>query len=1146
MKRRWKLILLIGLLALLGSVSTLQRRMAYSNPSSGPAEVAIAQAAAWPVSDAEVETLVRQTVALAGGLESIIESGDTVVIKPNLVWDAAPDEGYTTDPHVTRAVVQLAQEAGAAQVIIADGSALYRDGHDARGATVEAFYRCGYDANRDMVDDVTGVPLVDLNDSGGIDQHDPNLVRTVYPQNGLIQSSYWLPNVILDADVLISVPMLKNHSHAGVTLALKNQFGIPPSDIYHSPGSQMFKGALSHDADDLGRHIVDLNLARPLDFAVVDGLRGMTDGPTGGTLADPPMRLILAGADPVALDTVGTLVMGYDPATVPYLGWASGVGLGSSDVAQITVRGLRVSQVRRDFPAPRGNPPAQRAEETAPSVAITTPSEGYVVMEIPTVWVAASDDDAVSKVEFYADDELQAVVIAPPYQAMLDLSAYRGQSVTLRGVAYDYALNDAEDSRSVTVVQAPASGTASVQTATISIPTYPYADHLSPTHNSTYSMTYDVLDWDAYNDSGPTPANQEYELLVLENDYLRVTLLPELGGRIYQMIFKPTGHNELYQNPVIKPTHWGPPEQEWWLAAGGIEWGLPVDEHGYEWGEPWAYDGPITSTAGVTVTLRDTTADDRIRAAITVHLPADRGYLAVTPQIENPTVSDIDYKYWTNAMLAPGAANTVGEDLRFVFEAGEMSVHSTGDNRLPGCGTVPTGPDYRFSWPTYNGTDFSRLGNWDEWLGFFEYPQAQGDFAGVYDTAADEGVVRVFPPNVARGSKGFGFGWANPIGWDNWTDDGSTYVELHGGVPPTFWDTAMITSGQALEWTEYWYPLSEVGQLSAATAEAALGVRESGDSFHVGVHSTVPRAPAASTLYIWDRDNCAELARWDLPAIDPGNPFAGSVATGGLALADAAFVYADNEGDLLAAVNFRDCLPPTSSVGSLPPWVETTSFTVTWSGQDSWSEVATYDVQMRYGYEGTWTDWQTDTTATSGTFDGGVHGQTYFFRSRASDTLGNQEPYGDQEWGQAFTTVLTETAPVLVTSRKSATPNQPCCGQTVEYTISISNTGSLSATVTLTDTLPAEMIVLTRTLAATSGLTPTYAGGWIHWDGAVEAGAAVRVTYVLLPTAATPFGVPLTNTAEITGSVLGPFTRQETVMQMCFVWLPLVVRGWEP
>jgi len=1131
-----------GLLALLGGVSALQHRAAYSSPAGGPAEVAIVQATSWPVPDAEVERSVRQAVALAGGLEPLIEPGDTVVIKPNLVWGAAPDEGYTTDPRVTRAVVQLAQEAGAGKIIIADGAALYRDGHDARGATIEAFHLCGYDADGDMVDDVTGVPLVDLNDAGGLDQHHPDLVRQIYLQNGLIWTSYWLPNVILDADVLIGVPVLKNHSYAGVTLALKNQFGIPPLDIYHQPGSQVFKGALSHGPNDLGRHIVDLNLARPLDFVVLDGLRGMTDGPIGGALADPPMRLILAGRDAVAVDTVGTLVMGYDPTTVPYLGWAAGAGLGTDDVTQITVRGQRVSQVRRDFPAPYGNPPAQRAEAIPPTVSITAPGEGHVVVEETSVWASASDDDAISKVEFYAGDPLQAaqaIVTAPPYQARLDLSAHRGQTVTLRAVAYDFALNDAEDRRTVRVVQTPAPGSASFQTATLTIPTYPYADHLTSVYTSTYNMTYSVLDWDAYNGASPTPVLRNYELLVLENDYLRVTLLPELGGRIYQMIFKPTGHNELYQNPVIKPTHWGPPEQGWWLAVGGIEWCLPVEEHGYEWGEPWDYQ-VVTSTAGITVTLRDTTASDRIRATITVYLPADRAILAISPRIENPTGHSIDYKYWANGMLAPGADNTAGADLRFIFKADQMTVHSRGDGDLPE-------PGQPMAWPVHNGRDYSRLGNWNRWIGFFERPQAAADFAGVYDSGANEGLARVFPSGVARGSKGFGFGWSDPIDPTIWTEDGSTYVELHGGITPTFWDAATISAGQALEWTEYWYPVSDIGQLSAATAEAALGVRESGDHFTIGVHSTASRAAGRSTLYAWERNTCSELAHWELPAIGPGSPFVTSVATGGGALADVTFAYLDADGNLLAAVNPQDCLPPTSSVEPLPPWVATAGFTVTWAGHDAWSGIATYDVQVRDGYEGEWSDWQTGTAATSDTFTG-IHGHTYFFRARARDTCGNQESYGDQEkeWGQTFTTVLTEPAPVLVTSRKSAAPWHFSPDQAVAYTVVISNTGNLAASATLTDTVPAQMLMLTETLAATSGPPPTYTGGQIRWSGTVETDVEVRVTYTLSPTAVTPLGVPLINTAQIAGSILGPFTRQETVVQAHLVWLPLVARGWGP
>jgi uncharacterized repeat protein (TIGR01451 family) len=142
--------------------------------------------------------------------------------------------------------------------------------------------------------------------------------------------------------------------------------------------------------------------------------------------------------------------------------------------------------------------------------------------------------------------------------------------------------------------------------------------------------------------------------------------------------------------------------------------------------------------------------------------------------------------------------------------------------------------------------------------------------------------------------------------------------------------------------------------------------------------------------------------------------------------------------------------------------------------------------------------------------------------------------------------VLTEPAPVLVTSRKSATPQHLEPGQTVTYTVIISNTGNLAASAALTDTPPVGMVPLTETLTATAGLTPTYTGGEIHWGGTVETGTEVRVTYTLSPTVETPAGILLTNTAEIAGSVLGPFTRYETVVQARRLWLPIVLRWWWP
>lgn len=686
-------------------------------------------------------------------------------------------------------------------------------------------------------------------------------------------------------------------------------------------------------------------------------------------------------------------------------------------------------------------------------------------------------------------------------------------------------------------------GPVSFSTTTLSIPTYPYADYLTSHYSPTFNMTYTKLDWPRYQGDHPQPVARDYELLVLENEYLRVTLMPSLGGRIYQMIYKPlnppAGHNVLYQNPVIKPSPWGPPEQGWWLAVGGIEWCLPVDEHGYEWGEPWDYE-VVSTTHGVTVTLRDTSASDRIRATVAVHLPAGRAYIAVTPRIENPTAAAIEYKYWTNAMLAPGPLNRVGAELQLVFSADEVSVHSTGDERLPGHGAPPEGPDYRFSWPIYRGVDYSRLGEWREWLGFFEYPQAAGDFAGVYDVESDVGVVRIFPSSVALGSKGFGFGWAHMIDSNLWTDDGSTYFELHGGVAPTFWDWAALEPGASLSWTELWYPLAGVGRLRAATREAALGVREIDEAFVIGLHTT--EAQGAGALYVWDHDACAGLDGWKTPPLIPGAPFTASVTAAGRSLQEIAFVYVDAVGDVLVSLNRRDCPPPLPAFEPLPSWTPTTTFSVTWGARPLWRGLATYDVQVcdgvahAYPCEDGWDDWLTNTTAISGTFDG-VHGGSYLFRARARDIYGRRSPYvsTDDLARPIFTTVLTEAAPVLVTSYKRAAPYLFDLSQTIAYTIALSNTGSLSATVALTDTLPAGLEPLTQTL--------NYPSRTFHWTGVVSPAHTVVLTYALSPTATVALGAPLTNTVEIAGSVSGPFTRRTVVVRAHRVWLPLVLRA---
>lgn len=388
---------------------------------------------------------------------------------------------------------------------------------------------------------------------------------------------------------------------------------------------------------------------------------------------------------------------------------------------------------------------------------------------------------------------------------------------------------DAAALPAASAIEPDAAPAAAVQVyeTTLTIPTYPYAAFTAQVTDPATGWTYRRFDRAAYEASNPQPAPVTYEAVVLENEYLRITLLPELGGRVYQVIFKPTGSNELYQNPVIKPSPWGPAEQGGWLAAGGIEWGLPVPEHGYAWAQPW---GHITTpfgpdAAGVTVFMP---FEGHLRAEVDVILRASEAAFTLQPRIVNPSGQAASFQFWLDALLAPGPANRPGPNLRLLLPTDQVTVHSRGDAALPA-------PEQAMPWPVYDGVDYSRLGAWSRWLGVFERPAAHGPFAGVYDSEADEGMVRVFPPAATPGSKIFALGWGDPWPAGDYTDDGSGYVELHAGVSPTFWDQAALAPGATYTWQETWYPVAGIGGVSTADGSGALHISQAGGRLAVGV-----------------------------------------------------------------------------------------------------------------------------------------------------------------------------------------------------------------------------------------------------------------------------------------------------------------------
>jgi hypothetical protein len=220
-----------------------------------------------------------------------------------------------------------------------------------------------------------------------------------------------------------------------------------------------------------------------------------------------------------------------------------------------------------------------------------------------------------------------------------------------------------------------------------------------------------------------------------------------------------------------------------------------------------------------------------LNACITIALYPQSAAVEVQPTLTNLSGEPLAFSFWQDAMLAPGSGQHPSAQFHFVLPSQQMQVHSTNDTLMPA-------PQQTFAWPIYLGRDVSRLGNWQQYLGFFESPAAHGPFVGVYDPAYDMGAVRVFPPEIAHGSKVFALGWQDALSSDNYTDDDSMYVELHGGLATSFFDQAHLPAAGVVTWRELWYPIQSLGDLTYANETAALHLARTAKGIQLALYPT--------------------------------------------------------------------------------------------------------------------------------------------------------------------------------------------------------------------------------------------------------------------------------------------------------------------
>jgi uncharacterized protein (DUF362 family) len=244
----------------------------------------------------------------------VVKPDDVVVVKPNFVEPMLPETGVTTDPRVIAALVEWLQYQGVRHITIAEGSA-----SDTR--TERAFALLGMpelaarygvrlvNAFRDEREEVTIPRALSL--------RRVQLSRTIY-----------------EATCLISLAKLKCHSMSGVTLCVKNLMGavVPDHEIMHR---------------ELDKRLADLATVLRPKLCLIDGLVGSERHETAGSPVQTDV--LLAGADPVATDVVGTMVMGLNPAEIEHLALCAARGLGESDPARIEIVGTPLAQVRKKY-----------------------------------------------------------------------------------------------------------------------------------------------------------------------------------------------------------------------------------------------------------------------------------------------------------------------------------------------------------------------------------------------------------------------------------------------------------------------------------------------------------------------------------------------------------------------------------------------------------------------------------------------------------------------------------------------------------------------------------------------------------------------------------------------------------------------------
>lgn len=396
--------------------------------------------------------------------------------------------------------------------------------------------------------------------------------------------------------------------------------------------------------------------------------------------------------------------------------------------------------------------------------------------------------------------------------------------------------------------------------------------------------------------------DKEYDAIFLENDYIEVMILPEIGGRIQRLYDKTNGYDAVYYNEVIKPALVGLAGP--WIS-GGIEFNWPQHHRPSTFD---AVDYKITENAdgSATVSVGETEKMFHQKGMASFTVYPDKAYLEIKGQVYNPTDRPQTFLWWANPAVAVNdyTQSIFPPDVNAVMDHGKRGV-----SKFP----IADGVYYKVDYAP--GTDISRYKNIPVPTSYMAY-HSDFNFIGNYDYKKEAGLLHVADHHVSPGKKQWTWGNGDfGRAWDRClTDENGPYIELMTGVftdnQPDF---TFLKPYEEKTFIQYFMPYKKVGAIKNASTEAAMNFEPVEGGIKVTVYSPGRLENAEVELVNGSRSLLSE----DI-TLNPGGVFEKTVECKDYDIKDLQLILRRDGIEILSAADVRSSEPVPSPAEEIP------------------------------------------------------------------------------------------------------------------------------------------------------------------------------------------------------------------------------------